>query len=190
MDFLSVPPRLQDRVLTYYQNMWRFHKSLGESTATTFISELSRPLQIDLKINLFKDMLMRIPFLQSVDTVVVEELLLRLKSVAYMTGDIIIRKGDPGDWMGFVSHGMIAVLDPNYEATDVVQRLLRVGSHFGEISLLHNQARASSLQALTWTQLEVVTQKSWREIEKLHPEEMRLCRSEIHRMLADNQQVA
>ena len=128
--------------------------------------------------------------LQSVDTVVVEELLLRLKSTAYMTGDIIIRKGDPGDWMGFVSHGMIAVLDPNYEATDVVQRLLRVGSHFGEISLLHNQARASSLQALTWTQLEVVTQKSWREIEKLRPEEMRLCRSEIHRMLAERQQVA
>ena len=53
-----------------------------------------------------------------------------------------------------------------------------------------NQARASSLQALTWTQLEVVTQKSWREIEKLHPEEMRLCRSEIHRMLAERQQVA
>ena len=89
------------------------------------------------------------------------------------------------DWMGFVSHGMIAVLDPRHDdTTDVVLRLLRVGSHFGEVSLLHSQGRACSLQALTWVQLEVVTQKSWREIEKLHPDEMEICRSEIHRTLA------
>ena len=49
MEFLNVPAPIQERVLKYYENMWRFHKSLGESTATTFIGELSRPLQIELK---------------------------------------------------------------------------------------------------------------------------------------------
>lgn len=105
MAFLRVPDNLQDRVVAYYENLWLHHKSLGETSATAFVSELSRPLQMELKLNLFKEMLLRIPFLQAVDTAVAEELVLRLESQLYMTGDMVIRKGDPGDWMGFVSQG-------------------------------------------------------------------------------------
>ena len=179
MDFLGVPEGLADRVLQYYENMWQYHRSLGETTATSFITELSRPLQVEIKINLFLDMLLKIPFLQSIDVVVVEEILMRLQSKAFMSGDIVIRKGDAGDWMGFISHGIIAVLDPRQQAKDVVMKLLRVGSYFGELSLLENMLRSASLHAFTWVQLEVFGQQDWLELGKMHPEEMELCRREI-----------
>lgn len=131
MEFLHVPVVLQDRVVCYYENLWQHHKSLGGTSATAFIGELSRPLQMELKLNLFKEMLTRIPFLQAVDTAVAEELVLRLDSHSFMKGDMVIRKSDPGDWMGFVARGMIAVLDPRRDEEDVIVRLLRVGAHLG-----------------------------------------------------------
>ena len=52
-------------------------------------------------------------------------------------------------------------------------------------STARTRAAAATSWALTWVQLEVVTQRAWREIEKLHPDEMELCRVEIHRSLAN-----
>lgn len=72
-----------------------------------WIADLSRPLQLELKINLFKDMLRKIPFLQDVGSVVLEELLLRLESRTCMQWDLVVRQGDPGDWMGFISRYLI-----------------------------------------------------------------------------------
>ena len=149
MEFLRVPERLQDRVLEYYDKQWQFHKSVGETAATEFIEELSRPLQMDLKINLFKPLLIRVPFLQAVDTVVAEELVLRLDMRTFMKGEMVMRKGDPGDSIGFISRGLIAVLDPRDGSKGVshkkqkdksqgsVIRLLRKASCFGEVRLAY-----------------------------------------------------
>ena len=65
------------------------------------------------------------------------------------------------------------------QAKDVVMKLLRVGSYFGELSLLENMLRSASLHAFTWVQLEVFGQQDWLELGKMHPEEMELCRREI-----------
>lgn len=156
MDFLGVPDKLQNRVLNYYENMWLYHKSLGETTEQ-WITELSRPLQLELKINLFTDMLRKIPFLQMVDSAVVEELLLRLEARTCMKWDLVVRMGDPGDWLGFISNGSIAVLDPEAPNQDVVLKVLRSGAHFGELMLFSGKAhkRTCSLQALGWVQLQV-----------------------------------
>ena len=151
MEFLRMPGRLQDRVLAYYEKQWQFHKSLGDTTATAFIGELSRPLQMQVKIDLYKDLLMSVPFLQTADAVIAEELVLRLDSHTFMKNDLITRKGDPADWMAFVSRGLIAVLDPRLDAPsaddgddshDVVIRMLRRGSHLGELGSLFVGARS------------------------------------------------
>jgi CRP-like cAMP-binding protein len=192
MEFLLVPERLQDRVLAYYEKQWQFHKSLGEKSATAFINELSRPLQMDLKIDLFKDLLAHVPFLQAVDTAIAEELVLRLDTQTFMKGDAVIRKGDPSDWMGFVSRGIVAVLDPRISAHSgkrrrksdsdgVVIRVLRQGSHFGELGILSDSSRTCSLGALSWVQVEVITHAHWSEMQDLYPAEMAFCQQEISR---------
>ena len=93
----------------------------------------------------------------SCGSVVIEELLLRLEARVCMKWDLVLRKGDPGDWMGFISSGTVAVLDPESK-TDVVVRILTPGAHFGELALFDRPGghrRAASLQALSWVQLQV-----------------------------------
>ena len=59
--------------------------------------------------------------------------------------------------MGIVSSGTVAVMDPASEG-DVVIRVLQPGGHFGEISLYAqpkgSHRRASTIQALSWVQLQ------------------------------------
>ena len=208
--------------------MWTYHRSLGDASED-WITELSGPLQVcpqwcahttegipsvtrwpcalppgrqlELKIQMFKTLLRKIPFLQSVDSVVVEELLMRLESRLCMRWDLVVRQGDPGDWMGFIASGMIAVLAPrvwrkrldnspacreeeeeerkvsNGEKEKMIC-LLRAGACFGEPALLAkpgSHRRLCSLQALSWVQLQVITLDSWQAIVQLYPEEMEFC---------------
>ena len=131
-------------------------------------------------------MLRKIPFLQDVDSVVLEELLLRLESRTCMQWDLVVRQGDPGDWMGFISSGTIAVLDPHERERDVLIKLLRAGAHFGELAIFkpkdstRTHRRAASLQAMSWVQMQVVTRTEWAAIEALYPKEVNFCHEKIH----------
>ena len=141
-------------------------------------------------------MLRKIHFLKSVDSVVVEELLLRLEPRTSMSWDMIVREGDPGDWMAFISSGMVAVLAPHtqlanesslarWDTTSEQDRLvtiLRSGAHFGEPALLAKAGRhrrSCSLQSLSWVQLQVITAQRWCEIKQLYPDETAFCEEMI-----------
>ena len=189
------------------QNMWRYHRSLGDSTEQ-WISELSRPLQLEIKVQLFKSMLRKVHFLNSVDSVVVEELILRLEPRTSMSWEMITREGDPGDWMAFVASGMVAVLAPrdrNVQAPsesasqlamqspdDYLVTILRSGAHFGEPALLAQPGthrRSCSLQSLSWVQLQVINYKSWNDITALYPAETAFC-SDMIRLSATQRNLA
>jgi len=44
MDFLRVPEALQNRVLAYYENMWQYHKSLGDGGCSTEVMKRTHAL--------------------------------------------------------------------------------------------------------------------------------------------------
>lgn len=84
--------------------------SLRLSLRYDFIDELPAPLQLDIRLSLFKDMLLSIPFLKRTELVVVEALLGALKTAHYLRGDLVMRRGEPGEWMAFVSQGLIGIV--------------------------------------------------------------------------------
>jgi hypothetical protein len=106
MRIMNLPEVLRKRVTAYYNMMWRLNRS-GSTNDDSFISELSPSLQIDIRLSLFRDMLTKIPFFsdENLNPLLLEALVLRLKAVVYLPGDTIMRKGENGDWMGFIGRG-------------------------------------------------------------------------------------
>lgn len=68
----------------------------------------------------------QIPFFSNheISPLVIEALVMRLHTVVYLHGDIIMRKGDFGDWMAFIGRGgKVAILDPSTEERKLIKIL-------------------------------------------------------------------
>ena len=72
----------------------------------------------------------------------------------YGKGDLLIHKGEWGDWMGFINRGMCAVLSPDPQASQKPLAILKVGANFGEAGLFGAQ-RGASIIAITWVNVQV-----------------------------------
>jgi hypothetical protein len=120
--------------LSYFEYLWLTTKTTS-TDADAFIEQLSGPLRSEVKLNLFGDLVQQIPFLKKVSPITIEALVLKMQPKAYLQGDKVIRKGQSGNWMAFISSGELAILDPSTPAhmPDKIIRILSVGEMLGKI---------------------------------------------------------
>ncbi|GMF18060.1 unnamed protein product [Phytophthora fragariaefolia] len=180
--FLGIPNALVKRIQGYYENLWRETKSIS-SDADAFINELSPALICEVKFQLYRDMLKRIPFLSSktLAPAVIELLILHLRTVIYMQDDVLIRKGEFGDWMGFIgSKGSVGVLDPNSTDCKIIC-ILRKGDYFGEMALLQHTKRSATTVALTWVQIHVLCRQDLDYVKETYPTQAEILENEINK---------
>lgn len=175
MKYLSVPDKVQQKVLDFYDNLWNYTKT-ESSDPDSFIDDLSPPIRGEMKLSLYRNMLMKIPYFTRMDKLVVTALVELLKSQVYMKEDFIMRAGEPGDYMAFVERGTAAILDPATQGWAIgerrVLRILELGDYFGEISLFFGTKRTADVVAMDWTCLELLYTKDWRQMQKQFPEEL------------------
>jgi CRP-like cAMP-binding protein len=193
MKQLQLPQELRTRVKSFYEMMWITTGSLTLD-ADDFVGGLSPPIQQDVMLNLFGDMVTKIPFMHKVSKSTVHALVMQMRPEAYLTGDLVIQKGAPGNWMGFVSEGELAIIDPNKKLpewmaqmhfasrrlpdTYVIGNLIR-GDFFGEIGLLYDVPRTCAIVAHTFCQLQVLSRADFKKIEELHPEDWAIILEEF-----------
>ncbi|KAJ8571950.1 hypothetical protein ON010_g4879 [Phytophthora cinnamomi] len=178
--FLGIPEELTKRIRGYYENLWRETKSVS-SDADSFVDELSPALICEVKFQLYRDMLKQIPFLsaKTLAPAVIEVLVLHMRTVIYMQDDVLVRKGEFGDWMGFLgSKGSVGVLDPNAEMTKVIQ-ILHKDEYFGEMALLQRTKRVATVVALTWVQIHVLCRQDLDYVKELYPTQTEILENEI-----------
>ncbi len=89
-----------------------------------------------------------------------------LNPVVYEAGETIIKQGEMGEEMYFVSRGQVEALD----AAGKVLRTLTDGEFFGEISLLLAQPRSASVRAATTCDLFVLHKADFDRALKDHPQ--------------------
>ena len=88
----------------------------------------------------------QVPFFKNAGNEFLRDIIPRLDARMFSPGDVVVHEGDVGDEMYFLTRGKVAVLrgDP---AEQVV--ILREGSFFGELAILRDAPRATTIRALT-----------------------------------------
>jgi len=142
MRIQRLPVRLQERVKNYYHYLWETRKGLSTDT---FMRDLPETLRLEISLHLNRDILRKVALFKDADEVFVHAVIGRLDPMVFLPGDFIIRQGEPGSCMYFLSRGDVEVLING----ETVARLPE-GSAFGETALLQGETRNASVRALVY----------------------------------------
>ena len=121
------------------------------------------------------DLVARVPFLRGLGAGTIAEVAQLLRPGDVSAGDVIIRRGQPGDCMYFIVSGEVAI--------DIKPQplILGPGHFFGELALITGEPRSATATALTNCELLHLDLADFRQIEARHPELAQLIDAESKR---------
>jgi len=109
----------------------------------------------------------RVPFFTNASNELLRDLIPRLDSRNFAKDEVLIHEGDVGDEMYFLTKGQVEVLkgEPPQRVT-----VLREGSFFGELALLRDTPRATTVRALGPVEVYALRRDAVRGLAQTHPE--------------------
>lgn len=147
MKYRKIPPDLQQRVRGYYAYMWEKRLGFDEST---MISGLPSNLQTDVSLFLKREIIEKVPLFRGASEEFIREIASQMRPVVYTPGDYVVRAGEPGREMYFISRGTLEAIAKD---GTTVYTTLHEGDFFGEIALILNQPRSASVRAVDYCDL-------------------------------------
>ncbi|MBI4454301.1 MAG: cyclic nucleotide-binding domain-containing protein [Acidobacteria bacterium] len=164
MRYRQVPAGLQQRILDYYEYLWEKRLGYDESTA---ISGLPPSLRTEVSLFLNRDIIQKVPLFRTASEDFIRAIALEMHPVIFMPGDYIIRAGDPGEEMYFISQGSVEILSADDQ---IVYATLKSGEFFGEMAIVLSQPRMASVRAVDYCDLYVLSRTSLERILTRHPD--------------------
>ncbi|CAD5206447.1 unnamed protein product [Bursaphelenchus okinawaensis] len=176
---LDLPEHLVNRVRTWFMYTWEQQKTLDEKK---LVEKLPLKLQTDLALSVHYNTLSKVQLFQDADRALLRDLVLKLKPVIFLPGDMICRKGDVGKEMYIVNQGILEVVgDANQ-----VFATLKEGSVFGEISLLAiggNNRRTANIRSKGYSTLFVLSKEDLNDVIRDYPDAQQLLKKKARKML-------
>jgi len=164
-DFLRkkrVPADLQKRVRDYYAYLWETQKSVS---AVPIAEELPHSLSQEILLFLSRELLQKVALFRKADEIFIREIVQRLRPLVFMPDDYIIRQGEYGDCMYFLSSGDVEVL---VGGARVAQ--LGHGSPFGETALIEGEKRMASIRALSYCEVYRLSREDFDDLRARYPD--------------------
>ncbi|KAA0704702.1 Cyclic nucleotide-gated cation channel beta-3 [Triplophysa tibetana] len=169
-----IPKLVQTRVRTWYNYTWYSQGMLDESELLEQMPLVMRTaIAVDVNLATFQ----KIDLFKGCDNQMLVDMLLRLKSIVYLPGDFVCKKGDIGKEMYIIKAGGVQVVGgPDNKIVFVT---LKAGCVFGEISLLQSSAnggnrRTANVAAHGFANLFVLDKKDLNDILIHYPESQKV----------------
>ena len=164
MRYRQVPAELQRRILDYYEYMWEMRLGDDEMAA---VSQLPPTLRTQVSLFLNREIIEKEPLFREASDEMIEAIALEMNPQIFMLGDFIVRAGEPGESMYFISRGTVDLVSPDESS---IYGTLTSGDFFGEIALLLNQPRTASVRAVDYCDVYSLSRSAFNEILSRHPE--------------------
>ncbi|XP_037539315.1 cyclic nucleotide-gated cation channel beta-3 [Nematolebias whitei] len=181
MTSYRIPKDVQNRVKTWYNYTWQSQGMLDEQELLT---QLPDKMRLDIAVDVNYSIVSKVPLFQGCDRQMIFDMLKSLRSVVYLPGDYVCKKGEVGREMYIIKAGEVQVVGGPDERT--VFATLRAGSVFGEISLLAVggvNRRTANVVAHGFANLFILDKKDLNEILVHYPESKKLLRKKARKML-------
>ncbi|XP_071593987.1 cyclic nucleotide-gated channel beta-3 [Heliangelus exortis] len=172
MNTYSIPRVVQNRVRTWYEYTWDSQGMLDESE---LLEQMPVKMQLAIAIDVNFAIVNKVDLFKGCDTQMIYDMLLRLKSIVYLPGDFVCKKGEIGREMYIIKQGEVQVLG-GPDGTKVLVTL-RAGAVFGEISLLAaggGNRRTADVVAHGFANLFILDKKTLNEILVHYPDSEKL----------------
>ncbi|XP_070824791.1 cyclic nucleotide-gated channel beta-3 [Chaetodon trifascialis] len=181
MNSYNIPQEVQNRIKTWYDYTW---KSQGMLDEQELLVQLPKKMRLDIAVDVNYAIVSKVALFQGCDRQMVFDMLTRLKSVVYLPGDFVCKKGEIGREMYIIKQGEVQVVGgPDLQTVFVT---IRAGSVFGEISLLAGgggNRRTANVKAHGFANLFILDKKDLAEILVHYPESQKLLRKKAKTML-------
>jgi glucose-6-phosphate 1-dehydrogenase len=113
-----------------------------------------------------RETLVKVPLFEGADAVFLASLIMALKPVVFQAGDVVIREGEIGREMYFISFGEAEVID----GSGNVIATLGEGDFFGEVSLLTSAPRNATVRAKSYCDLFVLEKSEFARVLRDRPQ--------------------
>ncbi len=147
MQYRNLPSDLQKKVNDYYNYIWETRRGYDE---TSVLHELPVSLKTNVSIFLNKEMIEKVPLFRGAGDALIRDIILNLEPVVYTPDDYVVKKGEIGYDMFFISRGTVDVVS---EDEKIVYATLSAGHFFGEIALLLSTPRTATIKTREYCDL-------------------------------------
>ena len=138
----KVPFNLQERVRDYYSYLWQQTKSISERS---IIEDLPSSLSMEILMHQNRKLIEKVDLFKDSDELFIREAVQMLRARVFLPLEYVIRQGEYGDCMYFLTSGSLKVIVGENEVAT-----LGAGSVFGETALVKEERRNASIRAVTY----------------------------------------
>ncbi|KAJ9464842.1 Cyclic nucleotide-gated cation channel [Diplonema papillatum] len=170
MRYRKFSTEMQNRIKEYYTYLWQTRRGLDEGS---LIRELPDYLQEEVSLFLNKEIISKVPLFHECDEQFKSAVVVKLIPTVLLPESFIVRKGEVGREMYFISRGEVQVVSDAKEKSErVVYATLRDGSFFGEVALLFNDSRrTATVVTSSYCDLFVLTKEDFDTIQESFPDQ-------------------
>eukprot|EP00759_Apiculatamorpha_spiralis_P059007 PhF_6_TR959/c0_g1_i2/m.1798 len=165
MEYYSVPWEVQKQAFSLYPRLVE-----GASINYSEVVDGLPPfMQEQMAYYVRTKLVSCVPMFKNAEAEILQEVCMVLEEEMVAPRQYIIRKGDKGNEMYFLAHGVVEVLGTSPEGDDIQLAILRDGSWFGEIALVQRTTRNASVRTVTACDILILSKDCFRKIVKKFP---------------------